>query len=378
MTEQLVIVQRRLTHYRVPLFVALRERLAAEGVALSVVVGQGTADENSKADQGELPGAVPVKAHYALGGRLCWLALGHTLRDARLLVLPQELKHLNNLRLLLAPQPFRVALWGHGTNRQASGWQRPAQALKQALTARADWGFAYTESAARQMQPALPAARISVLNNAIDTRGLQAQVAAARELGRAELRRALGVGSGPLALFMGSLYNDKRLDLLLDAAERVRAQQPDFQLVVCGAGPLAPWLAQRCTALPWVHRPGPVSGESKARWLAAADLMLNPGLVGLGLLDAFAAGLPFITSDCGVHSPEIDYLEPGHNGLMCAPTAAAVAAEVLRVLREPALAQTLAAQAQRSAARYTLPAMVERFAAGVLAWRGSAPRRGGL
>lgn len=376
MSERIVIVQRRMTHYRVPLFVALRQRLAAHGLELRVAVGAASAQEQHKGDTGELAGAWSVPTRYALADRICWLSLAPALQGAQWVVLPQELGQLANLPLLLAPQPFRVALWGHGANHQARGWQQPAQRMKRLLTAQADWCFAYTESSARLMRCDVPVERVTVLNNAIDTNGLQLDIQTQRALPRDALRGSLGVGSGPLALFIGSLYADKRLDLLIDAAERMRARLPDFELAICGAGVLAPWLAQRTASLPWIHRPGRVSDQHKARWLAVADVMLNPGVVGLCMLDAFAAALPLITSDCGLHPPEIDYLRVGHNGLMPAANPEAVAAAGVAVLRDAVLANRLRSGAMESARLYTLPAMVEHFTHGLLAWRASTPRRG--
>lgn len=46
-----------------------------------------------------------------------------------------------------------------------------------------------------------------------------------------------------------------------------------------------------------------------------ARVFLMPGLVGLAILDAGAAGLPLVTTDYPWHSPEIAYLDPGVNGL---------------------------------------------------------------
>jgi L-malate glycosyltransferase len=39
--------------------------------------------------------------------------------------------------------------------------------------------------------------------------------------------------------------------------------------------------------------------------------MLMPGLVGLAVLDAFADGIPRVTTVIEYHSPEIEYLVPG-------------------------------------------------------------------
>ena len=58
------IVQRRLTHYRVPLFEALRDELAGRHIRLRVLVGQGTPAEAMKNDAGEMPWAEPLATRY--------------------------------------------------------------------------------------------------------------------------------------------------------------------------------------------------------------------------------------------------------------------------------------------------------------------------
>lgn len=370
--ERLLIVQRRLPHYRVPFFARLRERLAQDGVHLDLAVGQGTPQEMQKQDGGSLEWAHPAPCHYLLGQRLCWQRLGPALSQADRVIVTQENKLLNNLLLLGGPQRRKVALWGHGTNLQARPGlgARAAQAFKTQVSRRANWWFAYTELSADLFRAmGVTSSRLTVINNAVDTQALRRQVLALRQVPAATLRRDAGLPDGPLALFIGSLYQDKRLDLLIDAAMRLRAELPNFQLAIAGAGPLAVSLQAQTTRLPWVHWLGTVHGERKARLLATADAMLNPGLVGLGILDAFAAGLPLVTTDCGVHSPEIAYLKPGDNGLMCAPQSEAVAQAALQLWRDPALAQRLRLGSEAAATQYGLDQMVERFANGVMQWR---------
>ena len=378
MPDRLVILQRRLTHYRVPFFAALREHLADAGFELRLLVGEGHASERSKQDSGQLDWAVPTPCHYTLGGRLCWQAVGTQLRDAAFVVTAQENGLLHNLPLLLAPQRFRVALWGHGRNWQAGAEDGAASHIKRWLTRRADWWLAYTALSAAAMQRDVPASRITVLNNAVDTTALVQALQRARELPRTTLRRELGVGSGPLLLFMGSLYAEKRLDLLLDAAARLRVAERELQLVIAGDGPMSGWLHQRCAALPWIKCVGAVQGELKARWLAAADVMVSPGVLGLSVLDAFAAALPLVVGDSGATSPEAAYVEPDVNAVLAAPQAAALAQATLRVLHDADFAAQLRAGAGAAAQRYTLSAMVDHFVDGMQRWRASAPLRPGL
>lgn len=367
--SRVLIMQRRLTGYRVPLFEALRTALPAAGFELRLAVGQGTESERTRDDGATLPWAQPLATRYALSDRLCWSGLAPALHGMDFVVLPQENKLIAQWPLLLRRQPFRVALWGHGTDLLASAAGAPAQAFKRVLLRRADWCFAYTERSARVMRRDQPETRITVLNNSVDTAALRRDLAQARELDRAALRRSLGLRAGPLVLFLGSLYLDKRLDLVIDAMRRVRQQLPQVQLAIAGAGPLAPWVAAHCSGLDWVHRPGAVFGLDKARWLAAADLMLNPGLVGLGVLDAFVAELPLIGCDHPAQMPEFEYLQHGHNGWLVPREAQALAAAMQQLLNDAPRVARLREGCRRSAERLTLDTMVQRFVAGLVAWR---------
>lgn len=376
----LLVVQRRLTHYRVPFFAALRSALAARGVRLRLVVGDPTAAERARGDEGVLPWAEYVPCRYAMGGRLCWQDLRPSLRGADLVVVTQENKLLFNWALLLRPPAgLRVALWGHGRNFQTEGQadgrtRGLSERFKCWLSRRADWWFAYTELSARSVRGfGYPAPRITTLNNAVDSATLRLDVANCRRGDLAALRRRLGLGGGRVGLFLGSLYREKRLDLLLDAAQLVRASMPDFQLIIAGGGPEERSVRQRAAALDWVHPVGPVAGARKIEWLAVAEVLIAPGAVGLGLVEAFAAGVPMVVCEGGGHGPELAYLESGVNGLLVPATPQVLARAVLSLLQEVPLVQRLREGCRAAADRYTLEAMVANFCDGVDAWR-AAPQ----
>jgi glycosyltransferase involved in cell wall biosynthesis len=368
---RVLLVQRRLPHYREAFFEALRLALRSQGLDLSLVVGDPTVQERLKQDEGVLAWAEHVPCRYFLGGRLCWQDIRPCLRGADLVIVSQENKLLFNWLALLWPARFpRLGLWGHGRDFMATGpLALAAQALKAWASRRADWWFPYTARSAQVVSDfGFPASRMTVVNNAGDTAGLRAEVQACREPGREALRTSLGLGLGPVGLYIGSFYEAKRLDLLLDAACLVRARHPGFELVIAGAGPDGPSLAERVSGLPWVKLVGLVKGREKARWMAASDLLMLPAAVGLAIVDGFAAGLPAITSDGPGHGPEIGYLEHGVNGLMTTRETPAYADAVCQVLESPELAQRLCAGAQSTASAITQQAAIERLSQGIVRW----------
>ncbi len=364
------IVQRRLTHYRVPLFTALRELLNEQDIRVRLLHGQPTAQETLKNDSGTLDWAEHLPTRYFANGKLMWQPFAQATAGCDLVIVTQENKHLNNLPPVLSPwRRQKLAFWGHGRNMQSANPNGPGERFKRWTTKRVDWWFAYTELSAKFVRDdGYPGSRITVLNNSIDTSALRRAVEHAAQATKASVRAALGLHpEGPVGLFIGSLYTDKRLDFLVAAAAQIRQQVPSFQLLLAGDGPQRDFAQAATAQYPWVKWLGSVHGERKAQCLAASDLMLNPGLVGLGILDAFVAGLPLMTTDCGLHSPEIAYLQDGQNGQMTANTLPAFTRACVDLLVDPNTLRQMQSQARESAENFSVAAMAHRFSAGIQA-----------
>ncbi|MCL4472134.1 MAG: glycosyltransferase family 4 protein [Sulfuricella sp.] len=365
--SRVAIVQRRLTHYRVPLFAALREVLAGRDIQLELLVGQGTPAEEKKHDAGELPWARTIPTRYLADGRLCWQPLRRHLNGVDLLIVTQENKLIQNHLLLLAPRRFKLAFWGHGANLQSDNPHGFKERFKRWTTNRVDWWFAYTQMSADLVTTAgFPDSRVTVLNNAVDTSELCRQRQSVTPEETHALRESLGFGAGPVGVFVGSLYADKRLDFLFSAAEAIRREVPDFHVLIVGEGPESDKVQAWCAGHPWARWVGARFGREKMAYVSVAQMMLNPGLVGLGILDAFVCGVPMLTTDCGIHSPEIAYLENGINGVMTADDLNAYVGVSVHLLRDAQSLDTLRAGCVASAQEYTVENMARRFAGGVV------------
>lgn len=372
--RRVLIHQRRLTHYRVPLFERLRTLLADDDIALDLVHGQPDPSEVGKKDSGHLPWAVAVQNRYWRVSEkyVCWQPTPVLAAAPDLVIVTQENSLLSNYPLLLKRRfgGPRLAYWGHGANLQSGNPHGLKERFKRWTTNQVDWWFAYTGlSVDLVKRSGFPSERITNLENAIDTAGLRADLGRVTPAGLAALRDELGWGdecAGHVGLFLGSLHADKRLDFLIQAADRLHAMDPLFRLLIVGDGPLRDWLAPECAARPWCAWVGAKSGEEKARHLALADVLLNPGLVGLGILDAFVAGAPMLTTDCGLHSPEIAYLRDGENGLMTADEVESFAAAATRLLTDTDRRAKLAASCREAARHYTVENMAANFHAGIL------------
>ena len=364
---RVVIVQRRMTHYRIPLFELLREKLDAAGVELIVVFGDATLAEQKKADSGKLDWGTYVPCRYGLAGNVCWQNVRPVIRDADLVVVTQENRLILNHWMLLFPRKFKLAFWGHGANLQSHAPRGFREKFKRWTTNRVDWWFGYTQMTAELVLPTgFPAARITVLNNTVDTTAMQRQRLAIASQHTQQLRAALGLGSGLIGIFVGSLHTDKRLDFLFNAAALIQQRIPNFQLLVVGDGPEQDKVHRWCAVHPWSKWVGAQLGKDKVAHIAMADVILNPGLVGLGILDSFVCGVPLLTTDCGVHSPEIAYLENGVTGIMTEDDLSAYVDACVGLLGDATRLSQLRSGCLARAADLTLDNMTSRFTDGVL------------
>ena len=369
--KKVVICQHRLVHYRLGLFECLSAACASRGIDLHLVHGQASRRESVKKDEGSLPWAHKVENRFwAIGERdIVWQPFPADLRDADLVVVMQENRILSNYPLLLKRMLGgpKVAYWGHGVNLQSNAPSGPRERWKHLMLKRVDWWFAYTDITVNILQRAgYPAERTTCLNNAIDTSGFKADLAAISEGAIAQTRADLGIAEKALVgLFCGSLYPDKRLEFLVESMDKIREQSSDIHCLLIGDGPSMSVIRDAAATRPWLHVLGTRKGTEKALYFRMADFMLNPGSVGLHVVDAFCAGLVLVTTAIAHHGPEIAYLEDGVNGFMTADNSDAYSSTVLQLARDMTRMRAVKAAALAAAVRYTLENMVENFVRGI-------------
>ena len=364
--KKVLVIQRRLTHYRVSFFNMLRELCLRNGVDLILAHGDATEIEKKKNDGGYISWAKKLDTHYWFDGRVCWQPLNGLADAVDLIVVTNENKLIYNLYLQFFNMQAKVAFWGHGANLQGNPHSL-RERFKRMVASNVDWWFGYTQMSVPLIERSgFPAERITVLNNSIDTAELAAQCAAVTPESQARWRAELQLAGKQVGIYIGSLYEEKRIDFLLAAAKQLQQANPDFVLLILGGGPQKELVEQFCSTHAWAHYLGVRKGQEKVDLLSLADVMLNPGLVGLGILDSFVAGVPMLTTDCGLHSPEIAYLQPGVNGLMTANDLASYVAEVQALLSDAEVLARLRAGCLESAKEYTVENMARNFTQGLL------------
>lgn len=365
--KRVVIVQRRMTAYRIRLFELMRDKLALDGIELSLLVGLGTQAEEMKRDGAYLDWAVKVPTRYFLGDRLCWQPFASHSREADLVIVTQENKLLCNLLAMTIQRPERLAFWGHGANLQSANPRGIKERFKRWSAMRADWWFGYTRGTTLRLQQyGFAADRITALENAVDTRQLMRFRDELIEEEVSDCRVKLGITNGPVGIYVGSFYADKRLEFLFAAADMIRQQLPDFRLVLVGDGPMREEVKLLCAARgDWCQWVGSQHGRDKVLHLLAADIVLTPAAVGLAILDSFVVGRPLLTTSFPGHGPEIDYLEHDFNGLITSPSVPDYAAAAIKVLSDRQMLHRLADGCLKSAGRYTIENMADNFCRGI-------------
>lgn len=375
LSPTVVIVQKALPHYRHAFYRSLQYDLAGRGIALRLVYGE---SEGAPYREGlDEPWAVAIENRtWRLGRRtLYWQPCLPLVKDADLVIVEQASKLLVNY-LLLAHQLAgrrRVALWGHGRNMQAHDASAAGERVKAFFSRRVHWWFAYNDWS-RSIVEALgyPADRITSVQNAIDTRRLHTAYAEWPEAEVDALRQQIGLVGRNVGLFVGSMYPAKRLDFLVEACLRVRERVPDFEMIFVGSGSSSALVSEACATHEWMHYAGPRFGTERVPYFRLAKLLLMPGLVGLGVLDAFAMETPMVSSELPYHSPEFAYLRSGVNGLVVdeahrddAGGVTAYAEAVALLLGDEDRRRRLASGCRLARTTYSVEEMARRFGSGV-------------
>ena len=370
--KRIAVVYRRMPQYRRRFFELLRDRLAQEAIEFQLIYGQSATKDAVKKDGIELEWAQRIENRTMRLGRLelYWQPCLRLVDKTDLVIVEQASKLLVNYvlqaRYLLGGPRF--AFWGHGKNFSLDDRSYFGELIKRNLSKRVHWWFAYNERSAAVVRSfGFPTARTTLTQNAIDTRGLRDAARAVAPLKLEAICQELGLKGNNVCISAGAMYPEKRLPFLLEACDLIRQRVQDFEVIFIGAGTEAVLVKQAAERHSWIKYVGPKFDSDKVPYFLLSKLSLMPGLVGLGVLDAFALGVPLVTTAVPYHSPEIEYLQDGINGVVVeqAQSAAAYAGTVTDLLRDEGRRQRLVAAGRASAEVYTIENMVDRFAVGV-------------
>ena len=370
---KVAIVVRAIPHYRRRFYAILRERLHSRNVELVVIYGQAGKAGSSKQDTIDISWGRRIRNRvFTIGGtELYWQPCLKLLDGVDLVIATQEAKLLVNYVFVLQNVLGirKLALWGHGRSYQPGRVNPLGTALKMLTSRHVHWWFAYTQGSARTVEAnGFPAERITVVQNAIDTRELIAARDAVRPEDLGRLRDELGVTSDNVGIFVGGMYAEKRLAFLLDACRLIKRHIDDFEMVFIGAGPEEDVVRRAAEGAAWIHKVKPVFDEAKVPYFMLSKVLLMPGLVGLVILDALAMEVPLVTTAVPYHSPEIEYARDGENAVIVreSESVEAYASSVEHLFRDPGALESLREGCRRTRDVYTIENMVDRFADGIV------------
>lgn len=178
----------------------------------------------------------------------------------------------------------------------------------------------------------------------------------------------------PLLLALGGFYRNKRIDRLIEAFAMLR--RPDARLMVMGpTGDARSEARARALAAPLgagVSILGTVPRAELCAGLGEADLLVSASEFegfGLALLEAMAAGLPFVATPVGAAAELVAH----GGGRLAAPTPAALAAAIADLLAHPKERRAMGCRGRRAVADYSVErvagAHLELYADLIRAWR---------
>ena len=155
-----------------------------------------------------------------------------------------------------------------------------------------------------------------------------------------------------------------RVDVVVRAFAEVKKEYPEAQLDLVGNGPLEADVRKLVADLhlTGVNFTGVISHREIGKYYGQADIFINASWLDnmpLSVIEAFAAGTPVVST-----SPEcMPYLVEHERTGLLSPVGdeKALAASVIRLLRDPALAARLAQNAHHESRNYTWEAVREQW-----------------
>ena len=321
----ILIYQRTLPHYRVPIFNRLDAALGGE----LVVCYGASPDESFLLEDNRSPDfdTVHLQNNWFDGKRFVWQSWYRPLlRHKPEAVIAEDSPRILSLFPLIVyckSYDIPVILWGHGGSRErdvAASWH-PKDFIHRLLVRMSDAFISYTDGIKDQLSRFVSPQKLFVARNTLDTPTLFELRRQLEKRGQRSVRRELGLERTHYLIFIGRLLADKRVGELLDVLEILQESGDEIGVLIIGDGPQRQYLEKiaRRKKLDDVHFLGAIRDwEVSAPYLYASDVLVNPGYVGLSVNHAYCFGTPVVTQETGAkgpfHSPEIEYVQEGETG----------------------------------------------------------------
>lgn len=295
-------------HYRRSILGALRE---LHGVSVDLVAGKSSRANIAALGADDLPGLVTVPSFRA--GPVSWDR--GVVRRATSAVYDT---------VVLGPATMSLSTWAILVGRRLAGRQtylwgqcgrygdRSVKRRVQELMNRLATGLlVYGENeAVAATQLGLPSNRVTVVNNATHSNAdVLRDDKSERHLARAQRSAERAADEGDLRLlFVGRINRDKRIDVLLKAAERLRREYPRLRVDLIGDGDARAELGDRYNE-DWVHFHGWIYDTAQlGAFFHEATFVCSPFHMGLLAIDALREGAPVLVPANPMNGSEVEAL----------------------------------------------------------------------
>lgn len=368
--KKVLILQKFVTQYRVDFFNRLKDELLKKNIELILVYGKPINSNSKKKDDVDIPWAIfrDNKVLRFKNSNLFWQPSLDLAIKSELVIAEQANSLLTNYVLIVLKKlfKFKFAFWGHGANLQDNPHSFRNK-FKYLFLTQSDHWFAYTDGVKKFLTSKnVPEKKITVVNNAIDTKTLRQQYLDCSEKSVLDMKVALGIKSEKVAIYSGGIYDIKKIDFLIEAAMRIHDKINDFHLLIIGSGP-DEYIVEKVSEMnPWIHYIGPKFGKDRVVYFKMASIFLLPGAVGLAILDSFATETPMVTTNMKLHGPEIEYLNHNVNGIMTEFSVDSYSSKVIDLFSHKDEIAALQKGCMSSMGIYTTEQMVENFSKGIL------------
>lgn len=366
--KKALIIYRTLPQYRIDFYNSLKEELYKKNIILDLIYGDSHYD--SRRDTVHCDWATFKRNKIINFGafKAIWQPCLKEAASADLVIVEQANSLLINY-ILMARRAFtskKLAFWGHGLNLQDAK-NSFFNKFKLTYIKRVDWWFAYTENVKKFLvENGYNAQKVTATLNAIDTKKLNDFYKSIDEAEVITLKEQLGIKDcETVFIYCGALYKEKRIDFMIDALAMLNKKGYKFKFLLVGSGPLDDFVAKAASENDWLINAGPKFGREKALYFRAADIFLQPGAMGLGVLDSFAFETPMIAAESAFHGPEFEYLVNDYNGIISSGKLEDYVNDIAALVSSPEKYNYIKSNCKLMVDKYNNEVMVANFTEGI-------------
>ncbi len=249
-----------------------------------------------------------------------------------LVILPEGVLYISNyaliIRCLLKHTPFGFYSHGYNHQRRKTWLSRPLEILRKAVHRLASVIVVYSDEGAKHLikNKHVSPQKVFIALNTLNTSDITNRISQIKQNEILKYRQSLGLpNDGILLAYTGRIEPIKNPDWILYVVQRLLSEGFHVHAIFIGSGSLLPTLQKKVTQSPSllanaVTFVGNLPIDEVDRYLACSDICVLPGVTGLAVVHAFAAGKPYVTIESPHHGPEIAYMQHNINGIIAGPS----------------------------------------------------------